>query len=203
VLTGSKTVEAAKTVCQKVILCHSILVGLQEMNKLKAMRLIPVMAIMAAFGSCSSSGGSSQLKQMGEPVQVAELVFTVQEVDWRNEIGSSIPKGRFAVIKLSVTNNGGQEVSVPLLALEDTKGDSFPEVSEVEGLENWLGLLRTLSPADNIQGNIVFDVNPGEYRLRVTGGSDPERERTAFIQIPLSIPKSSPTPELPPPPGQQ
>jgi len=173
------------------------------MNKLGVRWLIPVMAVFSASTGCSPPGGSGQVKQMGEPVQVAELVFTVQEVDWRNEIGAKIPKGRFAVIKLSVTNNGGQEVSVPLLALEDTRGNSVPEVTEVEGLEDWLGLLRTLSPAENIQGNIAFDVNPGEYRLRVTGGSNPEQERTAFIQIPLSVLKSSPTPELPLPPAQQ
>jgi hypothetical protein len=160
-----------------------------------------LLVMMAVSIGCSSSG-SNQVHQMGEAVPVAGLVFTVQEVDWRNEIGSLIPKGRFAVIKLSITNNGGQEISVPLLSLEDIRGNSFPELSQVEALENWLGLLRSLGPAENMQGNIVFDVSPGEYRLRVTGGSDPERERTAYIQIPLSIPKSSPTPELPPPPGQ-
>jgi hypothetical protein len=54
-------------------------------------------------------------------------------------------------------------------------------------VDNWFGLLRTLSPGQTQQGNIVFDVPLTAYKLRLPDISDPGMERYVSVQIPLRI----------------
>jgi hypothetical protein len=128
---------------------------------------------------------------MGELTTVGPVIYNVLETEWRTDIGESfqqkIPKHKFLVIRLTITNSGNQDVAIPLLTLEDQGDNSHLEISEVAGVPDWLGLLRILQPASTVQGAIVFDVPAGDYRLRVTDGGELERERTALVEIPLTI----------------
>jgi len=164
-------------------------------------------AAVLLTAACAGRSGQPKLHQMGESVQLNNLIYTVQEVEWVTELathsGSKVPRGRFAVIRVNVNNTSGQTISVPLLALESEGGDSFPELTQIDGSSDWLGLLRMLDPGESIQGNIVFDVSPGTYRLRLGSGGDPATETSALVQIPLELPKSNPKPELPTLPSQQ
>lgn len=128
---------------------------------------------------------------MGERVQVGPLVYTVLEAGWENELGDGagarIPKNRFLVIRLSVQNAGSKELTLPLLTLEDDKRQETLELDNGQGLEEWLGLLRPVAPANTIQGRIVFDVPPAPYKLRLTDAADLEDERMAYVNIPLTL----------------
>ena len=140
---------------------------------------------------CQTIAPGEQHYRMGELASVGPVIYNVLETDWRTEIGQSleqkIPEHKFLLIQLTITNSGNQDVAIPLLSLEDQQDNSYLEVSEVEGVANWLGLLRILDPASTMQGTIVFDVPTGDYNLRVTDGGELDNERTALVEIPLSL----------------
>lgn len=128
---------------------------------------------------------------MGERVQVGPLVYTVLEADWETELGDGAnartAKNRFLIIRLSIQNVGNKEVTLPLLHLESDKGEETLELDNAQGVDEWLGLLRPITPSNTLQGRIVFDVATAPYRLRLTDGADLENERTAYVNIPLKL----------------
>ena len=144
------------------------------------------------IGCGAKEGGSAKvLRQMGEAVQVGPVVYNVLDAEWQPQIAGSgspkLPKNNFLILRLNITNAGNTELTLPLLQLEDEKGAEHFEVSELAGVEEWLGLLRPIRPSDTIQGRIVFDVAPANYRLRVTDGGEPGEEATALVEIPLKL----------------
>jgi hypothetical protein len=129
--------------------------------------------------------------QMGERVTVGPLTYNVIETTWRSQLGSDLrlrfPEQRFLLISVSVTNGGGKEVSVPLLTLESQNAQTYRESENGESVDNWFGILRTLSPAQTQQGRLLFDVPLSSYRLRLTDGGEPGSEKYAWVQIPLHL----------------
>ncbi len=128
---------------------------------------------------------------MGERVTVGPLTYNVVESSWRSQLGNEfklrMPENRFLMITVSVTNGGGHDVSVPLLTLENANGQSFLESDNGEGVDNWFGILRSLSPAQTQQGRILFDVPLASYKLRLTDGNSSGIEKYSWVQIPLRI----------------
>jgi len=96
---------------------------------------------------------------------------------------------------VTITNSGGREARPPLLTLVHSSGSEHTELSEVEGVHDWLGLLRRLEPAATEDGRIVFDVARGAYKLRLSDGGEPGQENTALVEIPLQLETPGPTPE--------
>jgi len=128
---------------------------------------------------------------MGENVPVGQLTYVVVDSAWRNQLGEAFKarsaEQRFLLIKLSVTNGTGQDVAIPLLTLEGTNGQTYREVANGEGVDNWFGLLRTISPGQNQQGNILFDVPLTSYKLRIPDIADAGLEKYVSVQIPLRL----------------
>ena len=149
------------------------------------------LAFLPAGCASNRNGAARALRQMGEAIQVGPVVYIVLDAEWQQQLSGSgaprLPKNNFLVLRLNVTNAGNRELTIPLLQLEDEKGAEHYEVSELAGLEEWLGLLRPIKPSDTVQGRIVFDVSPANYRLRVTDGGDPGEEVTALVEIPLKL----------------
>ena len=71
---------------------------------------------------------------------------------------------------------------IPNLTIEDDKGKHFEEVSNGEGVPQWVGYLREVKPADIVQGNIVFDAPPAHYKLKL---ADETGDEIALIDLPL------------------
>jgi hypothetical protein len=142
--------------------------------------------------------------QMGDKVTAGPLTYNVVEKVWRSQLGQDfqtrMPEHRFLLVTLSATNGSSGEVSVPLLQLEGSDGKVYREVENGEGVDNWFGLVRTLSPSQTLQGRILFDVPLGAYRLRLSDG-DSASGRFMYVQIPLQIEEDSTPP--PPVPGKQ
>ena len=90
-------------------------------------------------------------------------------------------------MKISVTNTGTAEASVPRLSLQGASDQMYEEVADATGLPNSLGLLRNVAPAQTIQGNILFDVPLTSFRLRVPDGGESGYEKYAWIEIPLRL----------------
>ena len=128
---------------------------------------------------------------MGERVPVGQMTYSVVESAWRTQLGESLkirtPEQRFLLIKVSVTNGTGKDVSIPLLTLEGNNGQTYREIADGQGVDNWFGALRTISPGQTQQGNILFDVPLTSYKLRVPDINDSGFESYASVDIPLRI----------------
>jgi hypothetical protein len=128
--------------------------------------------------------------QMGDRITAGPVVYNVIQTMWRTQLGdifkARVPENRFLVITVSATNGGGRDVSVPLLTLE-SDGKEYRELENGDGVNNWFGLIRTLSPAETRQGNVVFDVPLTSYRLRLTDGGEPGTEKFVWVDIPLRM----------------
>jgi hypothetical protein len=133
---------------------------------------------------------------MGERVTVGSLVYNVFEDTWKAQLGQDAgtrgPKDRFFLIRLSVVNGGSTDLMVPTLSLVDDAGQTYAELPNGDSVPEWTGYLRRVKPAETLQGNVVFDVAPKHYRLRV---SDENSQATRDIDIPLTF--GSEVPDMP------
>src|SRR5258706_9710624 len=90
-------------------------------------RSLPLLLIAVASlvpAGCGARQSSTRLDyQMGERVTVGPLTYNVVETVWRSQLGEMfkirIPRQRFLMITISVTNGGGKEVSVLFLGSEN------------------------------------------------------------------------------------
>ena len=81
--------------------------------------------------------------------------------------------------------------------IEDSKGNQYQEVSNGEGVPQWIGYIRQVQPADSASGNLVFDAPPARYQLRI---ADEEEARFALIELPLTFAAETPEMCCPAPP---
>ena len=127
---------------------------------------------------------------MGDKVPAGPLTYNVVEKVWRSQLGemfqTRMPQNRFLLISVSATNGGGSQVSVPMLELEAPDGKIYKELENGEGVDNWFGILRTMEPAQTLQGRLLFDVPLSSYRLKLSDG-DSVSGHFAYVQIPLQI----------------
>ena len=149
--------------------------------------------------SCSREGQAAfpvRTVAMGDRAEVGHLIYQVFETRWETQLPQEptprVPKNRFFLVRLSALNNAGNEVMLPTLSLQDDAGNLYEELNNGEGVPQWTGFLRQIKPADTIQGNVVFDVPPKHYKLRVT---DENGERVGLVDIPLNF--NAETPEVP------
>ena len=77
------------------------------------------------LGGCEKSQQSRTDFSMGERVPVGQMTYSVVESTWRTQLGESFkartPEQRFLLIKISVTNGTGKDVSIPLLTASNAK----------------------------------------------------------------------------------
>jgi uncharacterized protein DUF4352 len=150
------------------------------------------------FSGCGEQTFPVRTYPMGEKVMIGHLSYTVFETQWLTQLGDQaaprIPQNRFFLVRASIVNGGGSEVISPNLTVEDDQGHVYQELSNGDGVPQWIGYLRQIKPADSAQGNLVFDAPPGHYKLRVL---DEDSNHAALIEIPLTF--NAETPELPTP----
>jgi len=150
---------------------------------------------VAGLVSCSPKDDEPRLRtySMGERVPLGHLIYTVFEREWMTQIGTGvdarIPQNRFYLLRVSVSNSGGSDAIIPTLALVDDGGATYPELENGEGVPDFIGSLRQLSPAGTAQGNLLFDVMPRRYKLKI---SDEEGKQLAMVDIPLTFDGDTP-----------
>jgi hypothetical protein len=141
---------------------------------------------------------------MGERVQAGQLIYNVFSTEWQAQIGEGqqarTPAHRFMIMHLTVVNSGAEPVTVPSFKLTDESGGIYSESMEGQGVPLWLGLIRRVKPADTLEGNAVFDVEPKSYKLKLDDGS--ESGIVAMVDLPLRFDANKPTTNILEPPAK-
>jgi Domain of unknown function (DUF4352) len=170
--------------------------GATTMYSLRSWLLQAAAVAALLLGGCGAPKFPVITYPMGEKVMIGHLSYTVFETEWLTQLGDEsaprIPQNRFFLVRTSIVNSGGSDVVSPNLTVEDDHGHVYRELSDGDGVPQWIGYLRQIKPADSAQGNLVFDAPPGHYKLRVL---DEDGNRAALIDIPLSF--NAETPQVP------
>jgi len=165
--------------------------------RVSPLRVAAPIVVFVWLAACSTGSGSARkLHHLGERVQLGSIVYNVLEAEWHNELGAGpntrVPKNRFLILRLNITNAGNREVNIPLFQLEDLKGNTTMELQEGDGVEEWLGILRNLGPTETVQGRVIFDIEGADCQLLLSDGGDPDKEKLAYVRIPLKVKESGP-----------
>ena len=153
------------------------------------------MVSAASLGACSSPANQKFVRtySMGDKVQVGHLIYNVFDSKWLTQIGSGVnarvPANRFFLVRLSIVNSGSQESNVPALSITDDAGQTYGELSNGEGVAQWMGYLRRVKPAESLMGYIVFDAPPRHYKLNLSEELD---DNKAVVDIPLTFSQEAP-----------
>jgi hypothetical protein len=167
---------------------------------MRQIRFVLLLTAAAAAASLLSSCGASEEKaspvrtySMGERAAVGHIVYVVFETQWLTHIGAGadarIPQNRFFLVRLSAVNSLGSDIIVPNFRIEDDSGNTYPELSSGEGVPQYIGYLRSVKPAESVQGNALFDAPPRHYKMKI---ADETGEKVAYIDIPLSFVSETP-----------
>jgi len=152
--------------------------------------ILPTAAAAAALflGACSRREPATQVHvyEMGQKVEIGHIIYTVFETRWETQLGQSInariPQNRYFLVRMTAVNSSAADELIPNVTVEDDNGNSYTELSNGEGVPSWMGFLRQVKPAEAAQGNVLFDVPPKHYKMRVT---DENGDAAALIDIPL------------------
>jgi hypothetical protein len=160
-------------------------------------KIIPAIAwltLAACWSGCTQAPApEAKIHRMGERVDVGSLVYNVFDTQWKPQLGEGtdarVPKDRFFLVHLSVVNSGSSDAIVPTITLMDDSGETYTELSDGDQVPMWAGFLRRVKPAETLQGNLIFDVPPKHYRIRL---SDENDQKNQEVDIPLSFVSESP-----------
>jgi hypothetical protein len=156
---------------------------------------VPVALAILASG-CSpreDSEPTPHTYQLGERVPLGHLIYTVFDRQWTPQIGEGvdarIPQNRFYEVRFSVLNSGGAASIIPAIELVDDAGTTYSEIQNGDGITDFVGPLREVTPAESAQGILVYDVQPKHYKLKL---SDEDGRKFAVVDLPLSFDMEAP-----------
>jgi hypothetical protein len=150
--------------------------------------LLPSLTLTAC-SSLSSSKDRPVIYAAGDKATVGSLVYTVTDTERTQQLGDDpstarTPQNRFYLIKVSISNSGGDEQPIPAMTLVDDAGESYGELADGTNVPKWLGVVRKVGAAQTEEGVVVFDAPAKHYRLRL---NDPFDEKEIAIDVPLDF----------------
>jgi hypothetical protein len=157
------------------------------------LRVAMLTLLGVVLGGCGRSGVNSTVIDfaLGDKAANPPLTYSVIETSWKTQLGEGFkirsPQNRFLLVRVSVTNGGGAEVALPLFSLIDVNGKEYREEENGEGVDNWFGLLRSVAPAQTLQGQLLFDVPLASYKIRLPNGGAIGEEKFITVNIPLRL----------------
>lgn len=161
-------------------------------TNLRSICISAATALCVFLSGCSTAGSGTKVYQMGQRAEAGSIVYILLEARWKTQLGEAagarIPRHRFLLLRVSVTNGSPKEAGIPLMALIAPGGEVYNELTDGEGVFDWLGMLRHLQPVESVAGWVLFDVPRGNYRLRVSDDAfDPAAVKAALIEVPLGF----------------
>jgi hypothetical protein len=146
-----------------------------------------VLSVLLLAGCSAPPRKESRLFPAGEKAAVGPLIYTVVDSQFAQTLGDDpnnqrTPANRFVIVQLSVSNSGNSEMNIPAMTLIDDDGQSYPELADGRGVQDWMGVIRKVATTQTEHGQILFDAPAKHYRLRLTDETDDD----ISIDIPLS-----------------
>jgi len=164
-----------------------VFVWLYSISLFSAVSLL-ALALTGCSG-LSSSKNRSVIIAAGDKATIGSLVYTITDTERRQQLGDDpsaarTHQNRFYLIKVSISNSGGDEQPIPAMTLVDDAGQSYSELADGTNVPNWLGVVRKVGPAQTEQGVVAFDAPAKHYHLRL---NDPFDEKEIAIDVPLDF----------------
>ena len=122
------------------------------------MRLLTVAFFsLALMGLAGCSGASTPAKTdevrvvpAGEKASAGHLTYNVVDSQIFAQLGDEarphVPKDRYLVVQVTVTNSSNVDNPIPAIELVSDAGKTYSEVTDGTGLTNWLGIVRHVGP---------------------------------------------------------
>ena len=165
--------------------------ALRASSSWRSISFVLLILLCAVAAGCAHRA-PTPVYQMGERAEVGPYVYSVLEAHWAGKLGDEpnprLPRHRFLLIRISVTNGTPKDFSVPQMTLISQSNVEYPELAEGSGVRDWYGLFRRLGPSETVTRWILFDAPHSDYRLRVGDDAfDPADMRTALIEVPTRL----------------
>jgi hypothetical protein len=150
-----------------------------------------VTGLLLALAGCSSidsPNASEQVRvvQAGEKAPAGHLTYSVLDSQILTQLQADttrVPKDRFIVVQIAVSNSGNTDANIPGVTLESDSGATYNELTDGNGVQGFLGVLRHVGPGQTTRGAIVFDAPAAHYRLRF---ADENAENEILADLPLT-----------------
>jgi hypothetical protein len=144
---------------------------------------------LTACSSLSSSKNKPLIYAAGDKATFGHLVYSIIDTEMTQQLGTDpstarTAQNRFFLVKVSISNSGTDDQSIPAMTLVDDSGQNYTELADGTNVANWLGVVRRVGPAQTEQGFVLFDAPTRHYRLRLT---DPFEEKEIAIDMPLDF----------------
>ena len=153
-----------------------------------------VLVALASQTACPKPPPPTNVYRMGDKIQVGPLIYNVFETSWLAQIGQGAqartPAHRFLILHVMIVNSGAEKLMAPSFKLVDGAGAVYNESTEGQDVAHWLGMIRNLKPADTLEGNVLFDVEPKSYKLKLDDGS--ETGQVLMVDLPLEFEANKP-----------
>jgi Domain of unknown function (DUF4352) len=166
-----------------------VLSGIFSLLSLAAVSLLTLSVLTTGCASFSKAKNDPVIYAAGEKATVGTLTYNVTDTEVSDQLGDNAnnertPQDRFFLVRVSVSNSGPEDQSIPAMSLVDDTGHSYTELADGAGVSNWLGVVRKVGPTQTEQGYVLFDAPTKHYRLRL---NDPLDEKEIAIDVPLSF----------------
>lgn len=160
------------------------------MRNISFIAITGLLILVGCSVGCSSKEVKKEVKLFaaGEKAQVGDLSYAVVDTQFATTLGGSdpatqrLPKDRFVMVQVAVSNGGATEVPIPGMTLVDDAGQTYPELADGVGVTKWLGMVRKVGPTETEQGIVLFDAPAKHFRIRLTD----ELDEDVSIDVPLS-----------------
>jgi len=146
--------------------------------------------LLLGLAGCSSDtpNQSEQVRVVpaGEKAPAGHLTYSVLDSQILTQVEGEptrVPKDRFIVVQLAVNNSGNADATIPGVTLESDSGKTYNELTDGNGIQGFLGVLRHVGPGQTTRGAIVFDAPAAHYRLRF---ADENAENEIMADLPLT-----------------
>ncbi|HXE53010.1 MAG TPA: hypothetical protein VN541_08350 [Tepidisphaeraceae bacterium] len=147
--------------------------------------------LLLGLTACSSDAPtkSEQVRVVpaGEKAPAGHLTYSVLDSQILPQITEGdtprVPKDRFIVVQIAVNNSGNTDANIPGVILESDSGTTYNELTDGNGVQGFLGVLRHAGPLQTTRGAILFDAPAAHYRLRF---ADENAENEILADLPLT-----------------
>ena len=149
-------------------------------------------ALVLGLAGCSSDSPDRteqvRVVQAGEKAPAGHLTYSVLDSQILTQLqleseSPRVPKDRFLVVQLAINNSGNTDANIPGVVLESDSGTTYNELTDGNGVQGFLGVLRHVGPGQTARGAIVFDAPAAHYRLRF---ADENAENEILADLPLT-----------------